>query len=118
MGIRDWFRRKKKPKIEPIEERAQRFDARPSLVPAEPEGILLAVFDYIEDMLSDKRLVPTYLRSEMSTARKLPTEAWELARKSREDCPSEFVEIRSIAVEYGMRVSIAVLKAQLDERKL
>jgi len=116
MGIRNWFRRKKKLKIEPIGEHAQRFDAKPS--PAEPKDILLAVFTYIVDMLSDRRLIPTYLRSDMAAARRLPIEAWELAQKPKKDCPLEFMEIRSVAVEYGMRVSKAILKAQLDERKL
>ena len=113
MRIRNWFRR---PKKEPVGEHAQRFDAKP--FPAQPEDILLTVLKYIEDMLSDKKLIPSYLRGEMLTARRLPVEAWELARKSREECPPEFVETRRAAVEYAMRVAMTVLKAQLGEWRI
>lgn len=113
MRIRNWFRRRKK---EPVGEHAQRFDARP--FPAQPEDILLTVLKYIEDMLSDKKLIPSYLRGEILTARRLPAEAWELARKSKEECSLELVETRRAAVEYAMRISLAILKAQLGEWRL
>lgn len=113
MGIRNWFRRSKK---ESVGEHAQRFDAPP--FPAQPEDILLTVLKYVEDMLSDKRLIPSYLRGEMLTARRLPAEAWELARKSREECPPELMETRRAAVEYAMRVALKVLNAQLGEWRL
>ena len=109
MRILGWFRHKKEPVEEtaPIGECAHRFDAKPFLV--EPEDILLTVLGYIADMLSDKRLIPTYLRSEMAAAHRLPAEAWELARKSREECPSEFMGIRDAALEHTRRVATAVL---------
>ena len=113
MRVRNWFRRSKK---EPVGECAQRFDAPP--FPAEPEDILLTVLGYITDMLSDKKLIPSYLRGEILTARRLPPEAWELARKSREECPPELVETRRAAVEYAMRISLSILKAQLGEWRL
>ena len=115
MGVRDWFRRKKEPPgpvEEPVGERAQRFDAKPSLVG--PEAILPAVLDYIADMLSDKRLVPSYLRGEMAAARKLPAEAWGLAGKPGDECEPELAGIRSAAVEHARRVSTAVLRVQQD----
>jgi len=80
--------------------------------------MLLTVLDYIADMLSDKRLVPSYLRGEMATARRLPAQAWELARKCREECPAELLETRSAAMNYAQRVAVAVLKAQLGKWRL
>lgn len=110
MRILDWFRRKKKSTttVEEIGEHARRFDAKPFLV--EPEDILLTVLSYMADMLSDRRLIPTYLRSEMAAARKLPAEVWELARKSREECPSELMGIRDVTLEHARRVALAVLR--------
>jgi len=114
MGIREWFRRKKEPEPttaveEPVEERARRFDGTPS--PARPTEPLPLALDYIADMLSDKRLVPSYLRGEMAMARRLPAEAWEMARKHEDECPVELMEIRSAALEHARRVA-----ALCDER--
>ena len=110
MRILNWFRRKKESMEEPapIGECAHRFDTKPFLT--EPEDILLTVLGYIADMLSDKRLIPTYLRSEMAAAHRLPAEAWELARKSREECPPELMGIRDAALEHARQVAIAVLR--------
>ena len=109
MKIRDWLRKRK----EPPGEHAQRFDTKRS--PVQPPDIFPAVLDYIEDMLADRRLVPSYLRSEIAAARKLPPEVWELARKCSEECPPELTPSRSAAVVHAMRVSTAVLAAQQAE---
>ena len=120
MKVREWFRRKKEPREEvavaPEPEVAQRFDTKRS--PVQPPDIFPAVLNYIEDMLGDRRLVPSYLRTEMAAARKLPPEAWELARKDSEECPPELAPIRSAAVTHAMRVSTAVLRAQQDRWNL
>jgi len=119
MRIPEWFwrlfRRKKEPETEPVEERAERFEGIAFLV--EPQLSSLAAFeesvlDYMADMLSDKTLIPSYLRPDMAAAAKLPRIAWELARKHRDDCAPELRVLRSAAVEYARRVSTAVLKAQ------
>jgi len=124
MRIRDCLRRlwprreQSEPELveEAIAEHAQRFDAKPS--PAQPPDILPPVLDYIADMLSDRRLVPSYLRTEMAAARKLPGIAWELARKDRAESLPELLGIRNAALEHAMRVSTAVLKAQQGKWRL
>lgn len=80
--------------------------------PLEPNDILLAAMDYIADMLSDKKLVPSYLRTEMGVARRLPAVAWEMARKPSSECLFELSGLRGVALEHARQVSKAVLKAQ------
>lgn len=111
MRILEWFRRlfrrKKEVEPEPIEERAQRFEGIAFTV--DPEDILPSnVLDYMADMLSEKTLIPSYLRTDMAAAAKLPAIAWALARKSRDECPPELGELRSAALEYARRVAVTV----------
>lgn len=121
MRILDWFRRlfrrKKEVEAEPIEERAERFEGVSSM--PDPrltslEAFEESVLDYIADMLSDRTLIPSYLRKEMAAARKLPAEAWDWARVREELCDQGglfrhvHIGFRAAALEHARRVALAV----------
>ena len=120
MRILDWFRRlfrRKEVEVEaepaPITTEAARSEQAPDepeeyMLPVEVD--LLPVLDYMADMLSDKTLIPSYLRAEMAAARRLPAAAWAMARKPGEACLPHLLPVRDAAVELARQVAMAVLR--------
>lgn len=79
---------------------------------ANPDVMYPVALQYVGRMLSGKDLIPSYLRFEMSAARRLPDEAWHYAVRHKDETPVEFHAIREAALEHARRAFTAVLRKQ------